>query len=211
MPCKCMTTACCCTAHTAQCSWLESADRESCSKIQASYMSCSSTRTCSALAGLVLLDCRNLPLRLVRSDLSKSKHCDAAPHFMGYSSQRRHAGPQWASMQQGQGQAVHQGVQCDGCRACPITGPRFCSLDLDNVDMCGACHSRQDASHRWQRLDQPGTSRQGAQDIPCPTAWAGHRWQQLVLDTLVQMAWEERFVLLAEFPCRSPCPASLDL
>jgi hypothetical protein len=48
--------------------------------------------------------------------------------------------------------AVHHGVQCDGCRAVPITGTRHrCNLCKD-YDLCRACYDRQ--QQRWQQQEQ---------------------------------------------------------
>ena len=38
--------------------------------------------------------------------------------------------------------AVHYGVTCDGCEACPITGVRYKSLELDDYDLCSVCEAK---------------------------------------------------------------------
>lgn len=40
------------------------------------------------------------------------------------------------------GQSVHYRIQCDGCEVFPIVGRRFRCLDLEDYDLCEACHER---------------------------------------------------------------------
>lgn len=43
--------------------------------------------------------------------------------------------------------AIHRRVECDGCGAAPIVGPRFKCTSCPDYDLCGACYARKDELH----------------------------------------------------------------
>ncbi|KAL4363623.1 hypothetical protein GQ457_04G035810 [Hibiscus cannabinus] len=49
----------------------------------------------------------------------------------------------------------HKGIQCDGCGALPITGPRFKSKVKDDYDLCSICFSKMGNESDYTRMDSP--------------------------------------------------------
>lgn len=55
--------------------------------------------------------------------------------------------------------SFHRGVRCDGCRAYPITGPRFKSIVKENFDLCSICFGKTGDEANYIRIDRPMTYR----------------------------------------------------
>ncbi|KAF3437527.1 hypothetical protein FNV43_RR20281 [Rhamnella rubrinervis] len=53
------------------------------------------------------------------------------------------------------GGIFHRGVQCDGCGARPITGPRFKSQVREDYDLCSICFSEMGNETDYIRIDHP--------------------------------------------------------
>ncbi|XVE56346.1 hypothetical protein DITRI_Ditri04bG0002000 [Diplodiscus trichospermus] len=49
----------------------------------------------------------------------------------------------------------HRGIQCDGCGALPITGPRFKSKIKEDYDLCSICFSKIGNEADYIRMDRP--------------------------------------------------------
>ncbi|KAK8703050.1 hypothetical protein V6N13_021380 [Hibiscus sabdariffa] len=68
----------------------------------------------------------------------------------------------------------HKGIQCDGCGALPITGPRFKSIVKDDYDLCRICFSKMGNESDYIRMDSPVHSSNpwlsGASDDHIPIA-----------------------------------------
>jgi tRNA(Ile)-lysidine synthase TilS/MesJ len=58
-------------------------------------------------------------------------------------------------------EAVHEGIECDGCGAAPIRGLRYKCTICKNFDYCAACEERQSHEHAFLKIRQPG----GAPDV----------------------------------------------
>lgn len=54
----------------------------------------------------------------------------------------------------------HRGVQCDGCGAHPIMGPRFKSKVKEDYDLCGICFDAMGNETDYIRMDRPMHHRQ---------------------------------------------------
>ncbi|KAM7471253.1 hypothetical protein LguiA_009436 [Lonicera macranthoides] len=101
-------------------------------------------------------------------ELSRVNKCPFAGTVVGNDSaflnHHRYA-PQWApfagsyDLSDGSGSIFHRGVQCDGCGAHPITGPRFKSKVEDDYDLCSICFDKQGNEADYIRIDHPLTLR----------------------------------------------------
>ena len=58
-------------------------------------------------------------------------------------------------------EAVHEGVECDGCGMNPIRGIRYKCTIRKNYDVCATCEERQSHEHAFVKIRQPG----GAPDV----------------------------------------------
>ncbi|PIN14876.1 hypothetical protein CDL12_12489 [Handroanthus impetiginosus] len=59
------------------------------------------------------------------------------------------------SQNDGSGNIFHRGVQCDGCGAHPITGPRFKSKVKVDYDLCSICFEKMGNDTDYMRIDRP--------------------------------------------------------
>lgn len=56
-----------------------------------------------------------------------------------------------------EGEAVHQGVVCDGCQMAPISGPRYKCLMCPDYDLCRTCEaSGVHVEHDMVKITTPG-------------------------------------------------------
>lgn len=57
--------------------------------------------------------------------------------------------------------AIHEGIECDGCSVNPIRGLRFKCSVCKNYDLCSACEERLSHEHAMLKISVPG----GAPDV----------------------------------------------
>jgi len=64
-------------------------------------------------------------------------------------------------MNEVEAEAVHEGVECDGCGVNPIVGIRYKCSVRKNYDLCAKCEDRLEHEHAFLKITQPG----GAPDV----------------------------------------------
>ncbi|KAH7296841.1 hypothetical protein KP509_26G041200 [Ceratopteris richardii] len=52
-------------------------------------------------------------------------------------------------------EAVHLGVVCDSCGACPIRGPRYKSNKITDFDLCAACFAEHGKEEDYSKMEYP--------------------------------------------------------
>ena len=52
---------------------------------------------------------------------------------------------------------VHVAIRCDGCRKCPIVGPRFKCAVCDDFDFCDKCEKKfaKEHNHPFLKIYEP--------------------------------------------------------
>merc|ERR1712070_1114691 len=50
---------------------------------------------------------------------------------------------------------VHDNIICDGCKICPIIGPRYKCSVLKNFDYCSMCEERRQHDYAFLKINRP--------------------------------------------------------
>ncbi|KAH7296851.1 hypothetical protein KP509_26G041300 [Ceratopteris richardii] len=59
------------------------------------------------------------------------------------------------SMPKENNEALHLGVACDSCGACPIRGPRYKSNKITDFDLCAACFAKHGKEEDYSKIEYP--------------------------------------------------------
>lgn len=77
--------------------------------------------------------------------------------------------PFFPGSEENEGEAIHRGVQCDGCNVSPIRGTRYKSTTKFNYDLCKTCKdSGKYDENEYEEMTQP-------QRMPWGGPWGGRR------------------------------------